>query len=244
MTTEILACPLPSPPKKILSTSGSNPEFDPFPGGLWWIGRNLRLRTTRVPPIYRGRTLQSSASTSVCRPRYLGQTQGFHLRGGFGRLGGNLIFRSPLGFWDSWNFVWYFFTTTINEGTMTTINNNKGTFWWQRRHVWQRRQSITTKALLVATLFQDEDGKFSRRRHVFTTMTTMTMMTTKARIHDDDNDDDNDDDQQIRHHNNHWRRHNNNQQRRRYKDEGMATKNAQRNYDRSSSANEDDTDNE
>ena len=72
----------------------------------------------------------------------------------------------------------------------------------------------------------------------------MTMMTTKARIHDDDNDDDNDDDQQIRHHNNHWRRHNNNQQRRRYKDEGMATKNAQWSYDRSSSANEDDTDNE
>ena len=83
-------------PPKFLPTSGSKPAVDPLPGGLWWVSRNLRLCTTRVPPLNRGKTLQSSAVTAVCRPRYLDQPQVYHLRGGFGRLGGEILIRSPL----------------------------------------------------------------------------------------------------------------------------------------------------
>ena len=88
--------------------SGSNPGFFPFPGGLRWIDRDLRLRTTGVPPLNREKSLQSSASTSVCRPRYLGQTQGYHLSAGLGRLGGILIIQKSFWCFGLLNFFWYF----------------------------------------------------------------------------------------------------------------------------------------
>ena len=119
-----------SPQNSFPRPSGSNPGFFPFPGGLRWIDRDLRLRTTGVPPLNRGKSLQSSVSTSVCRPRYQGQTQGFHLRGGFGRLGGIWYFRSPPGFWDSWNFDCFFLMKTRNadddnQRQQTICNNNQ-----------------------------------------------------------------------------------------------------------------------
>ena len=36
-------------PWKFLSVSSSNPELDPFAGGLQWISRNLRLCTIEGP---------------------------------------------------------------------------------------------------------------------------------------------------------------------------------------------------
>ena len=94
-----------SPQNSFPGPSGSNPGFVPFPEGLRWNDRDLRLRITGVPPLNRGKSLQSFVSTSVCWPRYQGQTQGFHLRAGFGRLGGILILQEPFWSFGLLNFL-------------------------------------------------------------------------------------------------------------------------------------------
>ena len=79
-------------PENSFPDSWSDPEFDQFPRGLRWIGRNLRFCTGTVLTLNRDeKSLQSTASTSGYRPGYYGQTQDLHKRSGVGIPRGNIV---------------------------------------------------------------------------------------------------------------------------------------------------------
>ena len=149
MKTGIWACPLSIfrffLPPKFLPTSGSNPAVDPLPGGLWWVSRNLHLRTTGVPPLNRElpcRVLLSPQFANPCTWVYLRVITWEVVLEDWGEKIG---IRSPLCIRDSWFFciLKFWGIDGDNEGTNLTVTMTNGTklmattmapnWWWQRR---------------------------------------------------------------------------------------------------------------